>query len=464
MAIWLSGERENLDGLEVPDSMVEVLLFKQAIALGWDCPRASVLLIFRELHSDTFTIQTVGRILRMPEQMHYSDVLLNYGYVFTNLSKDKIQIVQDDMSYLTTNLARRRGDYELIRLESNFINTRIVRNRLGSRFRLALNETAEQLWGVNRDLGAVSYFDYNRERLEARIIELDVNRIEIVIPENVRLTGGIEVKMVDETARFAKTEDEIIKLFRQFCRAHVGSYAPVDSTPILEMALLLFFEEYLGISEFDAPKIVLHHQNQPAFVELITLALERYTKILDELAKNAEKKLNPYAWEVPAERIYNELYEEIPKTTHALEPYFQLNRASRPEIEFANFLEKHADSFDWWYKNGDSGKEHFAVPYTDAHGTLRLFYLDFVIKLKAGGIALFDTKTAKSDPEAPSKHNALLDYMDKENASHPSRKLFGGIIIPSLTHAETWRFCRNRITATDDLTGWEFFNPAVVNS
>ena len=45
MAIWLSSKKENLDDIEKEDNMVDVLLFKQAIALGWDCPRAAVLLI-----------------------------------------------------------------------------------------------------------------------------------------------------------------------------------------------------------------------------------------------------------------------------------------------------------------------------------------------------------------------------------------------------------------------------------
>lgn len=49
LAIWLSNEKENLDGIEKPDNLTEVLLFKQAIALGWDCPRAAVLLIFRKI-------------------------------------------------------------------------------------------------------------------------------------------------------------------------------------------------------------------------------------------------------------------------------------------------------------------------------------------------------------------------------------------------------------------------------
>ena len=38
LAIWLSGEHVNKEEVEKGDSEVEVLVFKQAIALGWDCP------------------------------------------------------------------------------------------------------------------------------------------------------------------------------------------------------------------------------------------------------------------------------------------------------------------------------------------------------------------------------------------------------------------------------------------
>jgi len=61
------------------------LIFKQAIDTGWDCPRAHILVKFRESHSETFEIQTVGRILRMPEQKHYASEELNRGYIYTNV-------------------------------------------------------------------------------------------------------------------------------------------------------------------------------------------------------------------------------------------------------------------------------------------------------------------------------------------------------------------------------------------
>ena len=38
-------------------------------------------------------------------------------------------------------------------------------------------------------------------------------------------------------------------------------------------------------------------------------------------------------------------------------------------------------------------------------------------------------------------------------------KTIGGIIIRKETGGvDTWRYCRNRINNTKDLTGWDFFN------
>jgi type III restriction enzyme len=461
LAVWLSGRKDNVEDIEKPDNMVEVLLFKQAIALGWDCPRAGVLLIFRELKSTTFTIQTVGRILRMPEQKHYPNPLLNQGYVFTNLSKNQIEIVKDDMSYITMNKARRRENYVPVQLNSTYINTRIVRNRLGAQFRKALYEIAELNWELKREMGSNHFFETNKQLLKKRFINTDINTIEIVIPENVLLTGEEQTKLVTETARFAKTPSELARLFKDFCRALTAPYASVDSTPVLEGGMKYFFEDYFGIIEYDAIKIMLFDQNQPIFIELIEKAKERYQEMQEEKANKATKDVQNYQWEVPIERIYNELYEEKEAVQrHALEPFYEYNRASKPEVKFADFLEENKENLYWWYKNGEKAKEHFAVPYIDYLGKQSLFYVDFVILNKTNVTCLFDTKTAGSDPaNAHLKHNALVDFIAERNGK--GLKTIGGILIEkSPNNVSTWWYCNNKITNTKDTAGWDMFKPA----
>ena len=41
IGIWLDKEKKNLENITINNNEVEILLFKQAAAVGWDCPRAS---------------------------------------------------------------------------------------------------------------------------------------------------------------------------------------------------------------------------------------------------------------------------------------------------------------------------------------------------------------------------------------------------------------------------------------
>lgn len=93
LAIWLNDDKINnsYEELNTNDSKVEYLIFKMAIDTGWDCPRAQILLKFREVNSIVFEIQTVGRILRMPEAKHYTDEALNRSYVYSNIQSIAIK-------------------------------------------------------------------------------------------------------------------------------------------------------------------------------------------------------------------------------------------------------------------------------------------------------------------------------------------------------------------------------------
>lgn len=466
LAVWLSNEKTNLEGIEDKDSFTEVLLFKQAIALGWDCPRASVLLIFRQINQETFGIQTVGRILRMPEQKHYSNPVLNNGYVYTNLSKDLIRIVQDDIDYIVQNKAKRIETYQEIALKSYYVNSKLVRNRLGSDFRKAFYASAETNWNVTLDpskTGGIGLYHFNKEKLIERGIETNIDKIEISVPKNVQIAAEVGVTVVVDKERFAKTQGELDILFRQFCREHVGGFAKVDSTPQMEMALKLFFESYFQIGEFEAVKIILFEYNKPKFVALIDKALEDYQIKLHKKASETSRKIEQNEWEVPEERIYNEYYKDRETENHVLEPFYEQYNASKPELRFVSFLENHNQSLEWWYKNGENTKEHFAVPYENKKGLMSGFYVDFVIKLKDGTIALFDTKTLGSEEEFVAKHNAMVDYL-AENST-VEQPLIGGVIVPrSPTDYSVWKYCENKLENNHDATGWTAFDPLVLTT
>jgi superfamily II DNA or RNA helicase len=66
------------------DESKEVLIFKMAVALGFDAPRAFTLVSMRGAKDTDFGVQVVGRIMRVHRRLQGREVkeLLRYGYVF----------------------------------------------------------------------------------------------------------------------------------------------------------------------------------------------------------------------------------------------------------------------------------------------------------------------------------------------------------------------------------------------
>ena len=482
LAVWLSKQKTNLEDIERNDNLTEVLLFKQAIALGWDCPRAAVLLIFRKLTSDTFTVQTVGRILRMPEQRFYRNPLLNKGYVYTDISKDKIQIVADDMDYLHKAVlqAVRRNNLDNVQLVSYYeVRRSADRNRLGPDFRKVLTKTFEDMWTTTTPLTIPFLFEdegeesddeeidvqstiaKNRQAAERQRIRLDVKNVNIEIPADIFFQNDVNTTIeTGQKAKFTRTAGEVDRVYIDWCRQMLSGYEKAHSTGVLANYLLEAMENLFELFETEAKKVVLYHENRPKFADVVSRALDRYSRQLKQRQQEAKKRsFEQYEWEVPEDRTYTEENHVIKDKMedHALLPFIELRTASTPEQEFALFLESHRDSIDWWYKNGDSGREHYAVAYTNSQGDKSLFYVDFVIKMNNGQVFLFDTKTENSDPDAPQKHNALLDYMQNEENS--PKHLQGGIIIHDINHSGNWLYSPLPIDNTYDTRGWDAFFP-----
>src|SRR3990167_1413643 len=95
IAIWLSSEKKKLEQIEENNNPVNFMIFKVAPATGWDCPRADILVMFREITSPTFHTQIIGRIKRMPQGLHYKKEELNKAYIYTNYNKGHIRDIKE---------------------------------------------------------------------------------------------------------------------------------------------------------------------------------------------------------------------------------------------------------------------------------------------------------------------------------------------------------------------------------
>lgn len=472
LAVWLSKEKENLQGIEDLDNLTEVLLFKQAIALGWDCPRAAVLLIFRKMESFTFTMQTLGRILRMPEQKFYTNPLLNKGYVYTDLSRKQVEIASDDMAYISRMRAERRPKLTNVELTSTYTERKSSdRRRLGPKFRGILKDALARQWSLTYNPTLFSLFDDEDDPADdveakkagnrviaARTVKLDVSSISVEIPKDLVIADELGTVEVTNRVRFARTSAELSRVFDDYCLSQLSGWEKYWSLPTFENALIESFDELLGVDELSTKKIVLYHQNRPFFSGVIENALVEYEKTMNMRRKASERDFIRYKWEVPEERTYNEqsCHEENDVHNHALEPFVKENRASAPEERFVKYLEANTQYIDWWYKNGESGMSDYAVPYTKAGGEKGLFYVDFIVRMKNGVVFLLDTKTKDSRPDDPYKHNGLIDYIASQSGK--TLPLKGGVLIES--RPGVWRFCPQKVENTSDLDSWQQFLPS----
>src|SRR3989339_63246 len=407
LAIWLSGEHINKEDVEKQDSEVEVLIFKQAIALGWDCPRAQILVLFRNWHDPIFSIQTVGRIMRMPEpeKGHYKSDVLNYGYVFTNI--ENVEIKEDiARGYITVNSSRRIEQYEPVDLLSCYSVRHREKTRIKPMFINMFIEEAKKYKLKTR-------IDKNAKKIDIKIIadataeSADSLAGKTFIGDKSINLGGFDLK----------------KYFDYFVRERVQagptSFYPEDrSVGNVEEGILRYFEKEMKMEFGDGEDIVLAKGNTEHFSNVI----EATKKVYKDEVEKREKELKLFEnWNVPEKLSFSEDYISEDRKKSVMTPYY-VKYKSELEKKFADFLDKQ-NNIDWWFKNGDRDMTFFAVPYSETEK--HPFYVDFVVKMKNGKIGLFDPHGTHLG-DFKEKSDGLHDYIKIENKK--GNKLFGGIV------------------------------------
>ncbi|MFA8384161.1 MAG: DEAD/DEAH box helicase [Pelagibaca sp.] len=97
IAIHTSGEPDPAFHTLAYDPEIEVLVFKLAVATGFDAPRAWTLVSVRPSRGRDFGLQIVGRIMRvhpLVRPLHGTEPLLDRGYVF--MSDPELQVGLDE--------------------------------------------------------------------------------------------------------------------------------------------------------------------------------------------------------------------------------------------------------------------------------------------------------------------------------------------------------------------------------
>ena len=432
LAIWLSKEKENLENIVENSASPVALIIKQAVATGWDCPRAYILVKLRDNMDETFEIQTIGRIRRMPEAQHYEIDILDSCYLFTLDTKFtesvKISLGKGALDAATLSL---KPEYKKITLKSQQrkslpeqIDSRHVLSAIGDYFKKKYNITFfphtssasdEKIALQNKKLLNASGFVFTKdiktytkqgevETLENAKNKFDeLNKVDIISPLNTHKHGRQFHHHIAEIGLKVHLDyDQILTIIRKLFDAKSN-----HNNKILTLELREVYSFVLNNAE------KLKHDIRSSMSSELHFSAVKPDKIKTVDFTFPQTTLFTYDGTNKTQEIYSKnVYADYRSSA---EP------RSTPEKEFEEYLEK-AKSVIWFYKNGDKGEEYFSIVYDDTMKRQHLFYPDYVVRIN-NETWIIETKggfsrTGESkdiDDYSEIKYNYLHRYITQNN-------------------------------------------------
>lgn len=459
LAIYLSDYKSShFDPLN-DNGVTEVVIFKQGLDTGWDCPRAKILNQFRNVKSEIFSAQLIGRHYRTPERKHYRSEILNHAYIFTDISDAQVKHDSYSPNMVKSQVAYLKPDVVSPVFVSNY-RRRIDQGTVGQNVYNTLKGVFCEHFNIT---GPFVSENINKMREAGINFDVDIYKEDIVRDVSVdlesvgnrdSLTGFVSKdKSVD--LYLSDTDREI--RFEAIIWDNISGYFKSKDKSISAMkeAIYKWFKEYTGTrvgytGAISVQSIILHPDNLAKFCDLIYHTIEDYKPKRDKEIQN-KVKFESFEWRLPEVERFNSNYEEIKFDKYAYEKcYLKISR-SKPEKDFEKWLDSNPKVL-WWYKNGDHGRNCFGIRYRKSDGFDDVFYPDYVVAFTDGSFGIFDTKSGlfAEATNAGNKAKALYRYV-KDFEEEIS---IGGIVV---SHHDRWRLSNRENYKFDpfDMSGWE---------
>ncbi len=444
LAKWLSEEKINLSGIEKNNASPLFLIWKQALSTGWDCPRAKILVKLRAKGGDSFEIQTIGRIRRMPEARHYNNDLLDNCFMYTLDEEWKENVLKDEMAFErhTLNIKDEGRELNLIREvrdpSSSILGERDVRSilsyylvskyklRMGSRLPIELKaENKEKLENDGWKFGTKITYRYLQGKFvrTSDLISADSSNYRFNTQHvNTHEHGRDVMHIINELHRVIPVSDSVIRAILKTL-FHREQYRRQDNLLALDnrewYAFIINNRERLKevFHEIKAQDFSEYSKYKQSFLELDLGGLDFERPKFKE--KNFKIPLSEkYSVKSIAEKkeVYEKnIYHGYPKN---------IVHGSKIEKEFEDYCET-SSNVEWIYKNGDKGDRYFSIGYSILVKKASLFYPDYILKMKNGDVWIIETKGGEVsgrdnnlDEMAQKKFKALKEYIQR----HPNLK------------------------------------------
>lgn len=387
LAIWLSDSKDkvNLKNIDYLNSPVKCLIFKQSVATGWDCPRAQILVKLRETKSETFDLQVIGRILRMPElsrRKHYEEDILNHAYIYTNIDSFKTEVGLYSENILPQKTeVREEFKNDLITLSSSKVKrtySKFNSAKFTKKFdnNINLNYKIEELYDIS---------DIFKEYVSSEVDSRDV----LLLNEDISKNKKSSINMLSVSG-IEKEYNDFIDGIDNKNRNHIKNAIRA-----------VFYSKLREENIINIQKSVLN--NRDIFKNVIV-------ETLGELKIETECEVEPYKYRPTEDMYYSKditlygqynksLYYLVPETKHKTEKLFENKVDNDPRVKY-------------WIRNKDKGSNAFSITY-EYERKLHSFYPDYIVKFNDGTLGIYEVKSTSdrdSETTTKDKENSLLRY------------------------------------------------------
>lgn len=418
LAIWLSGRHENVENISDNDGKQIAVVMKQAVATGWDCPRAQILVKLRENMDETFEIQTIGRIRRMPEAKHYGNEVLDCCYLYT--------FDQKFTAGVKAALSKGALDGKDIFLKNEYKSFTLIKEQrtMVTDFqnpRLALFSIASYLKKIYGLTG-------NKKENEIRLETAGFVFSDLI---NSYTQSGSVATLSDlhksESLNIITVKEKINthKLGRTYhhCIGVIGREIGMEYKHMQTIVGKLFGGKF----DYSGKLLALEPRNLYAFVINNVDLLRRNFRdaMAEQLSQCAISPNMVSTKEFILPRVCKFTFDGASKVqAESVKNVYQgylmsAEPRSTSEKKFEKFCEK-CNSIDWVYKNGDKGDEYMSIVYLDNANSQKLFYPDYIVSVK-GETWILETKggfdkvgnSEDIDIFSPKKFEVLKAYLEK---------------------------------------------------
>ena len=419
VAIWLADRKENIDDISENDAEPFILIMKQAISTGWDCPRAKILVKLRDNMSEDFETQTIGRIRRMPQAHHYDNILLDNCYLYTFDEKYEETIKQElGNSAPNVKIVFLKDEFKDFRLTKQIKNSdfdgfddretfRIIQDYMIKKYQLGTNKTNNKT--ILESAGYVFEETISNSIVQDKIIKIDSDELSNA--------NKIQVKSIVNTSKNGIDLRHAIGVIS----SKIGM--KYDKTRVvLERMFLkrkLFTRKFVNLSLVEFYAFVINNEEilKHDFLEAVSQEA-RQIHIKSESIKEIEFKIP----EMDIIKYDPDMKDTVVYEKNVYKDYPSSTKKSKSERMFEKYCNS-SSKIKWFYKNGEHSIDYFSIIYVDAVGKKWAFYPDYILQDEQNYTWIIETKGGETaegvskniDIKVENKFAVLREYANKHN-------------------------------------------------